>query len=107
MTHNLTIMVLYLVFIGTMVTPFVHAASYTTSTSGKAASASKASAEGPIEGTKAAAEGPAEGLGIAMKWPEGGPELVDFVIKNPYYGPPSESSSDDLPIDPTPEGSMT
>uniref|UniRef100_K3YKX9 Uncharacterized protein n=1 Tax=Setaria italica TaxID=4555 RepID=K3YKX9_SETIT len=80
----------------TVVTPFVHAGSYATGTSGKAESA-----------PKAAAEGPAEGTGSAVKWPKGGPELVDFVIKNPYFGPPPGSSSDGLPIDPTPEGSMT
>ncbi|OEL18739.1 hypothetical protein BAE44_0020244 [Dichanthelium oligosanthes] len=43
-----------------------------------------------------------------MTWPTGGPQLVDMVIKNPFFGtPPSSSSVDGLPTDPTPEGSMS
>ncbi|CAL5001503.1 unnamed protein product [Urochloa decumbens] len=104
MAHNITVMVLVLVFVGAMAAPLVDAATYSTGTKAVGAKAPEASAASP----KAAADGPVEGTGAAMKWPKGGPELVDFVIKNPYFGPPpSSSSSDGLPIDPTPEGSMT
>nr|CAB3483340.1 unnamed protein product [Digitaria exilis] len=48
-------------------------------------------------------EGTAEEPGAAMKWPTGGPEFVDMVIKNPFFGTPPPSSGDGLPIDPTPE----
>ena len=73
-----------------------------------------ASAKAPEAATKGYAKVPktdakgvaAKGSGAPMSWPDGGPEFVQMVIKNPFLKttPPS---SDDLPIDPTPEGSMT
>ena len=66
------------------------------------AKASEAATKGFAKVPKANAKGP----GAPMSWPDGGPELVEMVIKNPFLKttPPS---SDGLPIDPTPEGSMT
>jgi hypothetical protein len=73
-----------------------------------------ASAKAPEATTKEYAKVPkgdakgaaAKGSGAPMSWPDGGPEFVEMVIKNPFLKttPPS---SDGLPIDPTPEGSMT
>ncbi|XP_066350776.1 uncharacterized protein [Miscanthus floridulus] len=65
--------------------------------------ATKGSAKVPKANAKGAA---AKGPGAPMSWPDGGPEFVEMVIKNPFLKttPPS---SDGLPIDPTPEGSMT
>ncbi|KAF8654326.1 hypothetical protein HU200_061505 [Digitaria exilis] len=91
-----------------MATPYVYATKASKSAKGGGASVegSKGSADGPTKSSDAANEGTAEGPGAAMKWPRGGPQFVDMVIKNPFFGTPPPSSSDGLPIDPTPEGSM-
>lgn len=47
----------------------------------------------------------AGGPGAPMTWPDGGPEFVEMVIKNPFLKSTPPSSSDGLPTDPTPEGS--
>ena len=66
-----------------------------------------AATKGSAKVPKAKAKGDAaEGPGAPMSWPDGGPEFVEMVIKNPFLKttPPA---NDGLPIDPTPEGSMT
>lgn len=68
--------------------------------------AAKEETDAPAKAPAAAAtEGAA--AGAPMTWPDGGPEFVKMVIKNPFFksAPPS-GSEDGLPIDPTPEGSM-
>ena len=128
MGHNLIVtMIIILGVIGAMATPFAYASKSPTSSQTKepkAASKSHKAADGPAEAPKAPTKGPgavddelaaspkasAEGPGAAMKWPTEGPQFVEMVIKHPFFKtpPPSfSSSSDGLPTDPTPEGSMS
>ncbi|RLM61631.1 hypothetical protein C2845_PM14G17690 [Panicum miliaceum] len=127
MAHNLIVTMLILVVVGVVATPFAYASKSPTSSQAKepkAATKSNKTAAGPVEALKAAAEGPgavddglaaspkatAEGPGAAMKWPTEGPQFVKMIIKHPFFKTPppsSSSSSDGLPTDPTPEGSMS
>ncbi|RLN03704.1 hypothetical protein C2845_PM13G21020 [Panicum miliaceum] len=125
MVHNLIVTMLLLFVIGAVATPFAHASKSPDSSQAKepkAATKSHKAAAGPDEAPKAAAEGPgavdgaelaaspkasAEGPGAV---PSEGPKFVEFVIKHPFFKTPppsSSSSSDGLPTDPTPEGSMS
>ncbi|WVZ92387.1 hypothetical protein U9M48_038458 [Paspalum notatum var. saurae] len=113
MAHNLAIMLLALAYVVMVATPFTYAAK-----SPSRITLAKAAGGASVEAPETTAEGPTKGPSATMTWPDGGPEMVDFVIKNPYFGsPPSsgknlaidptpEGSNDGLPIDPTPEGSM-
>ena len=110
MGHNLIVtMLIILGVIGAVATPFACASKSPTSSQAqesKAASKSHKAADGPAEAPKAPTEGP----GAAMKWPTEGPQFVEMVIKHPFFKTPppsSSSSSDGLPTDPTPEGSMS